>query len=85
MTDTVRENRRKTGLRVTRLLKGDKSVRRVAELGYTMGVVPEDGYLVETGTYFGGPVYLRDSALEAARLARERDGVKTTVEVRGWD
>ena len=85
MTKSDGNSKGKVRVSVTRLLKGDKRIRQVAEFGYTMGVAPEDGYLIETGTVQSGAIYLSDSALEAARRARDETGEKTAVDIRDWD
>ena len=85
MIDSIHKPKDNASRRVTRLLKGDRSVRQVAPFGFVMGHAPDDGYLIETDSASSSVIYIRDADLDAARRARAETNCKTSIGIRGWE
>ena len=72
-------------VRVRAVKAGDEVVKMVSVCGFTDGVVPEDGFIIQLeGSQGNFPIYVRGSDLVSAQQARTEAGRPVPVRAQSW-
>ena len=71
-------------IKIQRVKEGDKAVKPVSLNGFTMGVIPSDGFVIRVGEYNGFPVFVRDSDIQEAQKKRSDKDRPVFVDAVSW-